>query len=158
MVRLRSITGPSAALDAWVRMRDLTCRAPGCDRPAIGADIDHTVPRPVGCTHPSNNRCYCRKYHLGKTFFAGFTDRQTPNSTVQFITPMGHSYTTRPLGALLFPSWTTATTPLPEPSAQPPPATGLTMPKRKRTRAKDREYRVNAERALNHAENPPPRF
>ena len=51
---------PSTALDEWVRMRDLTCRAPGCDQPAVYADIDHTVPWPAGATHPSNNKCYCR--------------------------------------------------------------------------------------------------
>jgi hypothetical protein len=37
---------PSTALDEFVRVRDMTCRAPGCDRPAMYADIDHTVPTP----------------------------------------------------------------------------------------------------------------
>ena len=27
----------------FVRCRDLTCRAPGCDQPAVYCDIDHTV-------------------------------------------------------------------------------------------------------------------
>lgn len=34
---------PSVALAEFVRCRDLTCRAPGCDAPAVGCDIDHTV-------------------------------------------------------------------------------------------------------------------
>ena len=33
---------PSAELAAFVRSRDLTCRAPGCDRPAVDCDLDHT--------------------------------------------------------------------------------------------------------------------
>ena len=39
---------PSTALDEFVRNRDLTCRAPGCDRTAMFADIDHTVAYPAG--------------------------------------------------------------------------------------------------------------
>ncbi len=35
---------PSSGLADFVRCRDLTCRAPGCDRPAIDCDIDHTIP------------------------------------------------------------------------------------------------------------------
>lgn len=35
---------PSAKLAEFVRCRDLTCRAPGCDRPATSCDADHTIP------------------------------------------------------------------------------------------------------------------
>jgi len=46
---------PSAALAAFVRCRDLTCRAPGCDRPATTCDVDHTIPyADGGATHVSN--------------------------------------------------------------------------------------------------------
>jgi len=48
---------PSTALQEFVRTRDLTCRFPGCDRPAVAADIDHTVPWPAGATHPANTKC-----------------------------------------------------------------------------------------------------
>jgi hypothetical protein len=65
---------PSRALADFVRARDLTCRAPGCDRPATECDIDHTVPfGDGGATHPSNLKCLCRKHHLLKTFGAGAT-------------------------------------------------------------------------------------
>ena len=112
---------PSTALDEWVRMRDLTCRAPGCDQPAVFADIDHTLPWPAGPTHPSNTKCHCRKHHLAKTFWPGFTDRQHPDGTIVWTTPTGHTYTTRPLSNLLFPRWNTATAPLPEPQPHPHP-------------------------------------
>ena len=39
---------PSATLAEFVRCRDLTCRAPGCDRPATDCDIDHTIPFAAG--------------------------------------------------------------------------------------------------------------
>ncbi|BBY05984.1 hypothetical protein MNVI_13020 [Mycobacterium noviomagense] len=35
---------PSAALERAIRCRDLTCRFPGCSRPAMVCDVDHTIP------------------------------------------------------------------------------------------------------------------
>jgi hypothetical protein len=35
---------PSAALERWIRYRDITCRFPGCDRKAAICDLDHTTP------------------------------------------------------------------------------------------------------------------
>ena len=72
---------PSRVLADFVRCRDLTCRWPGCDKPASDCDIDHTVPWPVGPTHASNTKCYCRFHHLLKTFYGGWTDRQLPDGT-----------------------------------------------------------------------------
>ncbi|MEB3030669.1 HNH endonuclease signature motif containing protein [[Mycobacterium] nativiensis] len=62
---------PSAALADFIRCRDLTCRFPGCGRPVEVADIDHTVPWPLGPTHPSNLKLLCRLHHLLKTFWVG---------------------------------------------------------------------------------------
>ncbi len=79
---------PSRKQADFVRCRDLTCRFPGCDKPAQFCDIDHTVPYPVGPTHPSNLKCLCRFHHLLKTFgngVAGWRDRQLPNGTVIWV-------------------------------------------------------------------------
>ncbi|WP_083124862.1 HNH endonuclease signature motif containing protein [Mycobacterium kansasii] len=55
---------PSKALADFVRCRDLTCRWPGCDRPASRCDLDHTIPvSQGGPTHASNLKCYCRTHH-----------------------------------------------------------------------------------------------
>ncbi len=149
---------PSKALDDFVRMRDLTCRAPGCDRPALFADIDHTVPHPDGPTHAGNLKCYCRKHHLVKTFWPGWSDRQLGDGTVVVTTPTGHSYATKPGSSLFFPTWAVTT---PAPPAQPAPPgqhRTLMMPTRRRSRAEVRADRVRRERALNVAEydHPPP--
>ena len=72
---------PSTALDEFVRFRDMTCRFPNCDQPAAHCDVDHTVPWPLGPTHPSNLKCLCRKHHLMKTFWGGpggWGDRHCP--------------------------------------------------------------------------------
>jgi len=103
---------PSAALERWIRCRDLTCRFPGCDRAAWFADIDHTIPfnhiRPSagGLTVPSNNKCYCRHHHRVKTFhdgLDGWRDEQLPDGTVVLTSPTGRVYRNTPAGAELFP-------------------------------------------------------
>ncbi|WP_319456558.1 MULTISPECIES: HNH endonuclease signature motif containing protein [unclassified Mycobacterium] len=147
---------PSTALDRFVRVRDLTCRAPGCDRPAEFADIDHTVPYPAGATHAGGVKCYCRKHHLVKTFHAGWSDRQLADGTVVVTTPTGHTYTTTPGIALLFPTWNVTTPAPPSSPVEPGAHRSIMMPRRKRTRAQAKADRIKAERALNERADPPP--
>lgn len=154
---------PSAALAAFVRARDITCRFPGCDRPATVCDIDHAVPFPWGPTHPSNLRCLCRKHHLLKTFWTGrggWSDSQHPNGVIEWTAPTGHTYTTQPGSRLLFPSLCLPTAALPATIAVAAPDHGrdVMMPTRRSTRAQDRLRCIAAERADNVArrERPPP--
>jgi Domain of unknown function (DUF222) len=73
---------PSQMLADFVRCRDLTCRFPGCDRPAIDCDLDHTIPyADDGPTHASNLKALCRLHHLIKTFW-GWHDQQLPDATL----------------------------------------------------------------------------
>ncbi len=54
---------PSAKLSEFVRCRDLTCRAPGCNESAINCDLDHSIPyADGGHTHASNLKSLCRKH------------------------------------------------------------------------------------------------
>jgi hypothetical protein len=144
---------PSKALADFVRCRDLTCRWPGCDRPAHDCDLDHTIPHADGGpTHASNLKCYCRTHHLVKTFW-GWRDQQLPDGTVILTSPAGHTYVTTPGSALLFPSLCHSTGGVPAPEADPPAdycgqRTAM-MPKRRRTRAQNRAHRVAAERRQN---------
>ncbi|MEV0674046.1 DUF222 domain-containing protein [Mycobacterium sp. NPDC050441] len=140
---------PSVALSEFIRWRDLTCRFPGCDAPAERCDIDHTAPWPTGPTHPSNTKLFCRAHHLVKTFCPGWTDRQLPDGTVEVQTPTGHTYTTEPHGAGMFPTLgqPTGDLKLPEPEA-PHPNRGAKMPTRSKTREQDRQDRIAEERHL----------
>ncbi len=147
---------PSAKLAEFVWMRDMTCRHPGCDRPADLSDIDHTLPWPHGATHPSDLKCYCRIHHLLKTHWSGdggWSDRQFPDGRVEVMTPSGRTFTTKPGSALLFPGWDITTTEAPPTGypPKPPDHSGLGVPKRKRTRAQDHAYRITAERERNAA-------
>ncbi|WP_158016322.1 HNH endonuclease signature motif containing protein [Mycobacterium basiliense] len=129
---------PSAALDRAVRCRDLTCRFPGCSRPASVCDIDHTIPfdhtdpGAGGLTVLGNLKCLCRQHHRLKTFHRGATgwhDRQLPDGTVTWTSPTGKTYRTVPAGAELF--------------SEPAPC-------RSRTRARERAARVTRARTRNH--------
>ncbi|MFN8227765.1 MAG: DUF222 domain-containing protein [Mycobacterium sp.] len=149
---------PSAVLDRWIRLRDLTCRFPGCDQPAVRSDIDHTIPWPAGPTHPSNNKAYCRKHHLLKTFWPGWSDRQDPDGRLHITTPSALTYDSTPTATLLFPQWntTTATLPAPPPGPPPTPARGLKMPKRRQTRTQARARYIATERARNESSDEAP--
>jgi hypothetical protein len=72
---------PSAALVDFLRWRDLTCRWPGCEKPAGKSDIDHTVPFPVGPTHPSNRKAYCRSHRLHKPYEEATSKRRNSPGT-----------------------------------------------------------------------------
>jgi Domain of unknown function (DUF222) len=147
---------PSAALADFIRCRDMTCRFPNCDRPAEFADIDHTVPYPLGPTHASNLKLLCRIHHLLKTFYTGpngWRDRQEPDGAVIWTSPTGHTYITKPGGSLFFPALAIPTGKLILPTSMPPPGhnRGLMTPARRQTRAKDRAARISWERGINEA-------
>ncbi|WP_297700095.1 HNH endonuclease signature motif containing protein [Mycobacterium sp.] len=147
---------PSTALAEFIRFRDLTCRFPGCDAPADVCDIDHTVPFPLGPTHPSNLKLLCRHHHLLKTFYTGsdgWRDHQQPDGTVVWTSPTGHTYTTKPVGSRYFPALAVPTGTLTLPTFMPAPqqSRGVMMPVRQRTRAEDHAARVRWERGINEA-------
>jgi hypothetical protein len=153
---------PSTALDEFVRSRYLTCTFPNCDVPAEFCDLDHVVPHgDGGPTHASNLNPKCRTHHLLKTFRSGWSDAQYPDGTVVWTTPSGRTYTTKPGSSLFFPTANTTTGPIITGTTRPNSTDKLQMmPKRKRSRAKERAYRIAAERALNDAHvteinNPP---
>ena len=144
---------PSKALADFVRCRDLTCRWPGCEHPAYDCDVDHTIPHSQGgATHASNLKCYCRQHHLVKTFW-DWREQQLPDGTLILTSPAGQTYVTTPGSALLFPSLCQATGGMPAPETDLPPDycgdRSVRMPKRRRTRAKDRAYRIATERNHN---------
>ncbi len=144
---------PSKALADFVRCRDLTCRWPGCDHPAVDCDIDHAIPYSRGGkTHAANLNCKCRTHHLVKTFW-GWQEKQLPDGTLIFTSPAGHTYVTTPGSALLFPSLCRAVGGMSAPEADPPQDNcgerSAMMPRRTRTRAQNRAHRIATERRHN---------
>jgi hypothetical protein len=119
--------------------------------------LDHTIPWPYGPTSASNLKCLCRTNHLLKTFWGGpdgWRERQLPDGTVHWTAPDGHTYTTTPGSRLLFPSLCEPTAPVTTTTVPTTHHTsGLTMPRRQRTRAEDRAHRIQYERDLNQRES-----
>ncbi|AQA02143.1 hypothetical protein BVC93_06550 [Mycobacterium sp. MS1601] len=144
---------PSTALEEWCKARDLTCRWGTCDRPAHFADWDHTTPWPAGKTHASGGKMFCRLHHFGKTFWPGWSDEQLPDGTIIFTTPTGQTYRSKPGSRLFFPtiSTTSAHIDTPPPKPNPPDKIGKIPNHRRRNHARERAYRIKAERALNNA-------
>lgn len=159
---------PSTVLDEFLRMRDLYCMWPGCDKPAWNADLDHTreynhhCPDDGGHTHPEGMKDFCRFHHLMKTH-SDWLDDQYPDPTgrtrLLFTTPGGRTYhgpawTGEDLFAglrhIIFDNTTTTTL------TNPPPPTPAT---RQHTRTQAKHVRRHQERMRNRqkqAANPPP--
>jgi hypothetical protein len=139
---------PSAALERWIRCRDLTCRFPGCDRKAWICDIDHTTPfnhtdpASGGLTVPWDLACYCREHHRLKTFHCGpggWRDEQLADGTIVWISPTGREYRSTPAGYDLFP--------------QLRPACSAPKPK-KRSRSREKALRIARARGKIRAQRP----
>ncbi|WP_428342205.1 HNH endonuclease signature motif containing protein [Mycobacterium sp.] len=144
---------PSQKLADFVRCRDLTCRFPGCDEPAVGCDLDHTTPHgDGGPTHASNLKALCRLHHLMKTFW-GWRDQQLPDGTLIWTSPAGQTYITIPGSALLFPSLCAPTpmrvAPVRISERSQCANRAVKMPRRRRTRAQNRAKYIAAERRRN---------
>ncbi|WP_197739599.1 HNH endonuclease signature motif containing protein [Mycolicibacterium sp. P1-18] len=143
---------PSKRLADFVRCRDLTCRFPGCRAPATNGDVDHTIPWPCGPTAASNLKCLCRRHHLLKTFWGGekgWREDQLDDGTVIWTAPDGRQHVTTPGSRLLFPELSAPTATVVVTEVPRVHTAGLTMPRRRTTRAQDRAARVQRERELN---------
>ncbi|MCV7422778.1 DUF222 domain-containing protein [Mycobacterium yunnanensis] len=143
---------PSKKLADFIRCRDMTCRFPGCRVPATNCDLDHTIPWPHGPTAASNLKCVCRRHHLLKTFWGGengWRDRQLDDGTVIWTAPDGREFVTTPGSRLLFPELSRPTATVRVRDVPASHTAGLTMPRRRTTRAQDRANRIHHERELN---------
>lgn len=92
----RTAYRPPKHLQDWVRVRDKTCRHPGCNRAATATEIDHTIPwHQGGSTTHTNLACLCSKHHTLKTN-EHWHYRQPEPGTIITSSPAGKTYTTQP--------------------------------------------------------------
>jgi hypothetical protein len=87
------------AMARLIRLRDGSCRFPGCDTPARQCDLDHVRPWPAGPTTPSSLMALCRRHHRVKQR-DGWTVRLHPDATVTWTDPTGRHQTTWPVDHL----------------------------------------------------------
>nr|CRL74961.1 HNH endonuclease [Mycolicibacterium komanii] len=133
---------------------------------ATACDIDHTVAYPAGPTQAANLKCLCRHHHLLKTF-AGWRDVQHRDGTIEWTSRHGQTYTTHPGSRLLFPDLCQPTAPATinttaHTDTDTDPARTLKMPRRRQTRAQNRDTAITDERRRNQPyadeRNKPPPF
>ncbi|KQQ52515.1 HNH endonuclease signature motif containing protein [Plantibacter sp. Leaf314] len=85
-----------ADLQRAVRLRDGTCRAPGCGRRARACDLDHSVAwQDGGTTDVGNLACLCRHHHRMKHLPGWNLDHQ-PDGVLDWTTPDGKHHRTAP--------------------------------------------------------------
>ena len=93
---------PPAALARFIRVRDRTCRFPGCPVPAERCDLDHTTAhRKGGPTDHTNLGPFHRYHHRGK-HEGGWQVAQPEPGTFEWTSPTGHVHTVQlePLGPI----------------------------------------------------------
>ncbi|MDJ0323310.1 DUF222 domain-containing protein [Cryobacterium sp. PH31-AA6] len=108
-------------LKRWLRLRDETCRFPGCTKPAAHSDLDHSLDWQFnGLTAHDNLAHLCPGCHALKSE-TGWTVRHLDNGLLQWTSPTGRTFTTEPATFI-------QTTPPPTEAAPPdataPPASG----------------------------------
>lgn len=112
----------SDSLAAWITARDVTCRLPGCRRPAARCDVDHADDfADGGRTTIGNTGSMCRRHHNGKTFGGWLIIDSQPDGSCIFISPAGRRYRHYPV-ELAPPMEPPILAPPPAPSPEPPPA------------------------------------
>jgi hypothetical protein len=87
---------PSRTLQHLIRVRNATCTAPGCGRPAARCDLDHTIAWDNGgLTCECDLAPLCRHHHRCKQAEGWRLDQPEPGVLV-WHTPTGRTYTTMP--------------------------------------------------------------
>jgi hypothetical protein len=83
-------------LRAWLRMRDETCRAPGCGTAARHCDIDHTTSwEQNGLSNYDNLAHLCPKHHDQK-HHTRWSVKNLEGGELEWVSPTGHRYLTEP--------------------------------------------------------------
>lgn len=83
-------------LRTWLRVRDGTCRFPGCNRKAGACEVDHTLDWALGGnTNHDNLACLCPKHHALKGA-SGWKVEQIGGGRLRWTSPAKVPYITDP--------------------------------------------------------------
>ncbi|UOE43023.1 HNH endonuclease signature motif containing protein [Agromyces larvae] len=87
---------PPAELATWVRLRDETCRFPGCNRSARGCDLDHTVAWVDGGRTAHDNLAHLCSAHHHLKHESSWSVRAIGDGALEWRSPSGRRHTTVP--------------------------------------------------------------
>ena len=85
-----------AALKKYLRLRDGTCRFPGCDRSARHSDLDHTIDKQFGGPTRATNLHFLDPAHHNLKHFSDWKAVADPDGTLNWTSPAGKHYATDP--------------------------------------------------------------
>ncbi|MHA7281816.1 DUF222 domain-containing protein [Arthrobacter sp. TMS2-4] len=92
----RSTYSVPSDLKKWLRVRDRTCRHPGCGIPAARCELDHTTPWSRGGPTSHDNLAHlCRRHHMLKSEGIWRYHQPTPGTLVA-TSPAGRTYACDP--------------------------------------------------------------
>ncbi len=77
----------------FIRLRDRTCRYPGCNQPAHRCQCDHAVPyEDGGPTRTDNLGALCVRHHQEKTHGGWAIEGSSVDGSCEFVSPLGRRY------------------------------------------------------------------
>ena len=85
-----------ADLRMVLRVRDETCRAPGCNRAAARCDVDHSVDWANGGTTCAGNLSHLCEFHHNLKHHTRVRLRNLGDGRIEWKTPSGRTYVTHP--------------------------------------------------------------
>ena len=111
-----------ASLKKYLRLRDGTCRFPGCNRSARHSDLDHTVDKQFGGPTTATNLHFLSPAHHNLKHYSAWTVIADPDGTLNWTSPAGKHYATDPATRISPPRQQTDTSP-PRPGSTADPTT-----------------------------------
>ncbi|TFD87217.1 HNH endonuclease [Cryobacterium lactosi] len=91
------------AMKKWLRVRDETCRFPGCSRPAVKSDVDHTDPWAGGGKTDCDNLAHLCEPHHRLKHLSHWRVTQEPGGILLWTSPGKRSYRTDPANPMMGP-------------------------------------------------------
>jgi len=90
-----------APLRAFLQRRDGTCRKPGCNRPAIRCDLDHTQEWQHGGQTAHDNLAHLCQMHHDEKHHTSVTIKHLPNGDIEWTLASGRTYISEPANRFL---------------------------------------------------------
>ena len=91
----------TASMARFLKARDRHCRFPGCRRPAIRCELDHTIDFALGGPTDIRNLCHlCQRHHSMKQF-TSWGVRQLGGGVLEWTSPTGRIYIDHPPAPLV---------------------------------------------------------
>ncbi len=92
----RTVYRPPADLIKWLRVRDQTCRFPGCNRRASRCELDHTDDFAHGGRTAFDNLAHLCAHHHHLKHESSWTVSHLRDGVLEWRSPTGRSHTTEP--------------------------------------------------------------